>query len=432
MPAIYNNNNQQPVHTDDMQDIITAVPSWLLRWGILLFFGVFILMIGLSAFIRYPDVIKTQLKIDSPNSPKAIVAKVPGKLIKLLVPENAQVINGQSIAYLESTANHEKVLSLLFNLKQLQLQILQNKPLNISLINEDNNLQLGEIQTAYQTFFTEYLTYLSSINNGFLLKKESSLQNDLQYLSQQQQQLGVQKTIEQRDYALAEQEYLMNKKLRDEKVETDAEFRKAESSYLAKKSPIVQTESSIINGKDSYSSKQREIQEVANEVQEEKGRFLQALNSLISLADDWKSKYILIAPEAGKLTYAGIVQENQQVNINQELFYVNPGNERFFGEMVIPQNSLGKVKEGQKVLVKLKGYPFEEFGMIKGIIASISDVPYKDSIFTARVDFKMINSSDMKKPVHLKQGMAADAEIITQDATIFQRISRSLLLLKNN
>jgi HlyD family secretion protein len=31
----------------------------------------------------------------------------------------------------------------------------------------------------------------------------------------------------------------------------------------------------------------------------------------------------------------------------------------------------------------------------------------------------------MRRPIHLKQGMMADAEIITQDATIMQRIARS-------
>ncbi|MDB5158323.1 MAG: hypothetical protein JWR50_3030, partial [Mucilaginibacter sp.] len=329
MPSIFENNDQQQVYTDDMQDIITAVPSWLLRWGVSLFFGVLILMIALSAFIRYPDVIKTQLKIESPNSPKALVARVSGKIIKLLVPENATVASGQSIAYLESTANHEKILSLLANLIQLQSELLQNEPLNLSLINENSDVQLGEIQSAYQTFFSEYLAYVSSVNNGFLLKKKTSLQKDLYYLKQQQQQLSVQKSIEQRDFVLAEQEYLMNKKLRDEKVETEAEFRKAESNYLAKKSPIIQTESSIINGNDNYASKQREIQEVDNQILEENRRFLQALNSLVSLVEDWKSKYILIAPEAGKLTYAGIIQESQPVTVNQELFYINPGNERF-------------------------------------------------------------------------------------------------------
>jgi len=134
---------------------------------------------------------------------------------------------------------------------------------------------------------------------------------------------------------------------------------------------------------------------------------------------------VLSASQQGKLSYAGMIQENQVLNASQDVFYIDPGNEAFFGEMTIPQNNMGKIKEGQEVLVKLRSYPFEEYGMIRGRIKYIADVPYKDSVYISKVDFKIANSSDLKKPIHLKQGMMADAEIITEKATILQRLTRS-------
>jgi multidrug efflux pump subunit AcrA (membrane-fusion protein) len=419
-------------HTDDMQDIITTVPSWLLRWGITLFFGILVLIIGLSAFIRYPDIIKATLKVDSPNSPKPVVAKIPGKLVKLLVNENETVIAGQPLAYLESTANHDNVLTLLNNLKHLQTQVLQNKPLNNVLLNQDDNIQFGELQSGYQTFFQEYIAYRSSVDNGFLVKKKAYLQKDLTNLTKQQQQLNEEKNIQQKDLGIATEEYEMHKKLTQQKVETTAEMRQEESKYLAKKSPLVQTEASLLSGDNNYAAKQKEILELDNQVEEEKGKFLQALNSLISNAEDWKNKYVLCASQSGKLTFAGIVQENQVLTAGQEVFYVNPGNEAFFGEMAISQNNMGKVKEGQEVLVKLRSYPFAEYGMIRGKIKYIAEIPYKDSVFISKVDFKIKNSSDLKKPIHLKQGMMADAEIVTQNATILQRLSRSFFSIVEN
>ncbi len=432
MPSIYVENNQEARHTDDMQDIITAVPGWLLRWGISLFFGILLLIAALAAFIRYPDIVKAQLKVDSPNSPKPVVSKISGKLVQLLAKENDTVKAGEPLAYLESTANHSKVLGLLANLKTLQQQVLQNKPLNAVLFNQADNLQFGELQAGYQVFFQEYLLYKSTVENGFLVKKKTYLQKDLTYLSQQQQQLHDQKAIEQKDLVLASEEYEMHKKLEQQKVETKAEFRQEESKYLSKKSPLIQTESAIITGDNNYAAKQKEILELDNQVQEEKSKFLQALNSLISNAEDWKSKYVLSASQPGKLSFAGIIQENQVLAPGQEVFYIDPGNEAFFGEMTISQNNMGKVKEGQQVLVKLRSYPFEEYGMIRGRIKYIADVPYKDSIFISKVDFKIRNSSDLKRPIHLKQGMMADAEIITQDATILQRLSRSFFKIIGN
>jgi len=430
MPDIYSYGNEQARHSEDMQDIITAVPSWLLRWGFIIFFGILVLIIGLASFINYPDIINAQLKIDSPNSPKPVVVKVSGKLVKLLVTENETVKAGQPLAYIESTGSHQKVLMLLSNLEEIQKRLLQNKPLNSSLFNGADNLQFGELQSAYQVFFQEYLTYKSSIDNGFLLKKKIYLQKDLSYLVKQQQ-LNNQKAIEQRDFSFAGDEYEMDEKFTQRKVETQAELRQEESTYLAKKSPMVKTESAILTGDNNFAAKQIEILELDNQVQEEKGKFLQALNSLISTAEDWKSKYILSASQSGKVSFAGIIQENQILAAYQEVFYINPGNEEFFGEMAISQSNMGKVREGQQVLVKLKSYPFEEYGMIRGKITHIADVPFKDSVFISRVDFKIKNSSDLKKPIHLKSGMTADAEIITQDATILQRISRSLIKMNN-
>jgi len=432
MPIIYSDRSAEVRHTDDMQDIITSVPSWLLRWGITLFFFVLIMLLSLSAFIKYPDIVKTQLKITSPNMPKQVVPKITGKLVKLLVNNNDEVKPGQALAYIESTASHDKVLLMINKLKKMQKQVGLNLPIDKSFFNNTDNNELGELQASYQSFSQAYLTYKSSVEDGFLLKKRAYLQKDVSALSLQASQLQSEKVLQQRDLKLAEEEYSMHKKLEQQKVETPAELRQQESKYLSRKAPMLQTDAALINASTNSLAKQKEIMELDNQVQEEKAKFSQSLNSLISQAEDWRTKYVLSASQAGRITYAGIIQQNQVVTVGQDVFYVNAGNEQFFGEMSIPQDNLGKVKEGQEVLIKLKGYPFEEYGMLRGRISYLSDVPYRDSIFISKVTFRSKISSDLKKPVHLKQGMMADAEIITQDATILQRLTRNVIKAMNS
>ncbi|MBS1529229.1 MAG: HlyD family efflux transporter periplasmic adaptor subunit [Bacteroidetes bacterium] len=424
-------NGHEIRHTDDMQDIITKVPSWLLRWGITLFFFILVLLIGLSAFIRYPDFVEANLKITSPNSPKPIVAKIQGKLVSLLVKQNEDVKAGQPLGYIESTANHARVLALLDKLTALQKEIQPNSNTTVNFLDKTDDSQLGELQSAYQTFYQEYLSYKSSVENGFYVKKRAYLDKDLSDLAKQEQQLNVQKAIQQRDNDLAEQEFHIYQKLVQQKAGTPSELRDQESKYLAKKSQLVQTDASLVNANTNYVAKQKEILELDNQIGEEKLKFIQALNNLISQIADWKSKYVLSASQGGRLEFASVIQENDVLAPGEEVFYINPGNEQFFGEMMIPQASMGKVKEGEQVLIKLRSYPFEEFGMLKGSIRYISDMPYKDSVFLSRVDLKVRKTSDMRRPIHLKQGMMADAEIITQDATILQRISRNIIKVIN-
>jgi hypothetical protein len=97
----------------------------------------------------------------------------------------------------------------------------------------------------------------------------------------------------------------------------------------------------------------------------------------------------------------------------------------FYGEMSVPQNKLGKVKEGQEVLIKLKRYPFETYCMIVGRIKYIDPIPQQDSIFISRVDFNT-GSSSLTKEIQFKKGMMADAEIIIQNVSIMKRFSRSI------
>lgn len=427
MPQLVIDERGQMRHSDDMQDIITAPPGWLLRWGITLFFCILVLIVGLSAIIKYPDIVKTQLKINAIDAPKAIVAKVPGKLSNLLVRDNQIVTAGQPLAYLESTANHQDVLKLIEHLQQLQKQVSTGKEVDVSFFDNHTIPNIGELQPAYQTFTQSLLTYQASLNSGFYAKKKSFLQRDLISFDKQKSQLTTQKALQQRDLKIAGEEYEMNKKLEQEKAETPAELRAAESKYLSKQSPLVQTDAALITAASNQDAKQKEILELDNQTIEEKSKFIQALNSLISQAMDWKNKYMLCASQNGKVSFAGIIQQNQVLQAGQEVFYINPNNGNFFGEMAIPQVNMGKVKENQEVLIKLHSYPFEEYGMIRGRISNINDVPYKDSVFLSRVNFNLKSTTDLKRPVHLKQGMMADAEIITEDATILKRITRNLL-----
>lgn len=383
-------------------------------------------MLALSAFIRYPDIIKTQLKITSPSVARRVVPKVTGKIDQLLVSNSQTVTAGEPLAYIESTANHKQVLLLLDGLLKLRGQMATPASFDEPFFYKTANDNLGELQAAYQTFIQSYLAYSASVKNGFLLKKRAYLLSDLEGINKQAGQLQAEKALQQRNADIAKEEYEMHQKLEKQKVETPAELREQESRYLARKSPLLQTDASLISAHANLLAKQKEVLELDNQVTEEKSKFIQSLNSLISQAEDWKNKYVLSAPETGKVTFAGNIQQNQVITPSQDVFYVNTGNENYFGEMNIPQDNLGKIKQGQRVLIKLRSYRFEEFGMLNGKIGYIADVPLNDSIFVSRVVFTS-KSFDTKKPVKLKQGMLADAEIITEDATLLQRLTRNIV-----
>jgi HlyD family secretion protein len=124
--------------------------------------------------------------------------------------------------------------------------------------------------------------------------------------------------------------------------------------------------------------------ELENLIAQQKGIFSQSLNTFKSQVEDWKKKYLLVAPLSGKIAFATFLQENQELKANQIICFINPESTQYFAEIYIPQTNFGKVKTGQEVLLKFPSYPFQEYGSIKGRIDFISNIN-TDSGYLAKV-----------------------------------------------
>lgn len=416
--------------SEEVNEIITSVPAWVVRSGTMVIFSVIAVILLISAFIQYPDIVKTSLKVNSLNSPKAVIAIQGGKLIRILIHNDQQVIENQPLAYIESTAKHEEVIRLAGKLDLLRKSLVSGNDLQSVEFNP-RTLNLGELQSGYQSFYQSYILFEATLNGGHYLKQKAFLERDLVEIGKLKSQIISQQQIQQQEYANANQEYEAYKKLMAKGVISNNEFKQEENKYLASKYPLQQSATEILNNNSSLLAKQKEILELENTIAEQKAKFSQALNVIINDVDQWMMKYIIKAPFPGRVMFAGILQENQNVEMHQELFVVNPGNTGFFGELLIPQNNMGKIREGQRTLVKLRSYPFEQYGIVKGRISYLSDVAYKDSVFIAKVKFESFENKDPDHKVILKNGMVADAEIVTEESSLLQRFTRNITKMMN-
>ncbi|MES2416614.1 MAG: HlyD family efflux transporter periplasmic adaptor subunit [Bacteroidota bacterium] len=237
--------------------------------------------------------------------------------------------------------------------------------------------------------------------------------------------------VQQQEFENITTEYKSYQQLYQKKVISRSEFAQQENKYLAAKYPLQQTETALLNNAGSYSAKEKELLELEHTITELQAKFTQALNRCITETEDWILQYVFKSPADGKLSFAGIVQQNQNVAANQEVFVVNPGNTDFFGEIQIPQYNMGKIKKGEKTLVKLRSYPFEQYGIIRGTLSYVSDVAYRDSVFIAKVSFNHFENKDPNRKIILKNGMQADAEIITEESALLQRFFRNVTKMLN-
>ncbi|QNL49832.1 HlyD family efflux transporter periplasmic adaptor subunit [Olivibacter sp. SDN3] len=409
----------EDIHTEDLQDIISKPPSWLLKWGISLVLFILLAIVTMSAFIQYPDIVSADIRINAVNAPKAVVPRVSGTLSKLLAKEGMKVQTGQVLAWMESSGKHKQVLSLLKKLVQLRSVL---DP-SFFLLDAPHNLDLGELQGPYQTFYGAYINYQSAIIGGLYLKQKNYLLREMDYEKQQQKRLREQEALYKKDYLLAQKEHQAYSVLAEKKVISPMEMQKRESALLSKQQPLQQISSNILTSQSNLTARSKELAELENKISTERTSFVQALNSIISEMEKWKQQYVLIAQQDGELAYSGIVQEKQYIEAGQPIFYINPKSTNYFGEMHVRQNNMGKVRNGQRVLINMNSYPYEEYGKVEGKIIMITDVPYRDSTYVSKVQLILKKNESQIK---LKIGMTGEAEIITEDASLLKRFGRNI------
>ena len=412
---------EEDIHSEDLQEIISKPPSWLLQRGISMVLGTILLIIGLSVFIRYPEIVKAELKFNTKDAPKTIVNQTNGILTKILVADGKQVEEGRDLAFLESTGDHQQVLTLLDILKETRHN--RSRLDKLDSIVSPNTVDLGELQGSYESFHLSYLNYKAINAGGIYQEQKRVLLREIANVRDQTERIKESYGLQQKQLALAESEFDRYKILAEKKIISPSELEQKEALLLSKQQTIPQIESNIISSQGNLLAKTKELSELDNKILEEEKKFVQSLNSFVSEAEKWKKQYVLTSPSAGKLIYGSFLQENQYVTAGQVLFYVNPGNDEFFGELYIPQNHSSKVKKSQDVLIKVRSYPYQEYGYLHGKIAYISDIPIQDSVFFSSV--ALIRSSK-DSIIKLKPGILAEAEVITEDQSVLSRIWSNL------
>lgn len=408
--------------SEEVQELVTRMPGWMVRRGTII---VLIVVAGFLFFsweIRYPEIVHASFKLTSANAPKAILARTEGKLEKLFVHDGDKVTKGQTLAYLETTASPREVLRLDTELSAAYNVIKQGRLESLVPRNLGNYSQLGELQPVYQTFAQSLIELKAYLNGDYYSKKKYILENELTEQQAQYASLKKQQQLQQQDKQLAQDEYEADKELAKEKVIAPLELKREESYKIDRSLPYEQTKSALIQNEEQQQAKRDELLELTNQVNQHRTSFIQRLNTLLSAVNEWKSKYVVTAGLTGTVYFPGPLQENQFIADHQRLFYLDPSNSGYFGELYIPQQNFGKVKTGQKVLIKFAGYPFEQYGFVTGKISAIASVPVNDSVYLARVILPDGLTTTFHQKIIYKTGLEASGDIVTEDMRLLERL----------
>lgn len=153
------------LRSEEFNEVLSAVPSWILRWGITMIACVVVILLIGSAVFKYPDIISSTVTLTGTTPVSAVVARTSGKLQELYVENNQQVAANSLLAVIENPAKTEDIL----RLKDLVGQAEGNLD-TIALV-PSRQLQLGSLQSLYSSFYLSMSEYRQFKEVAYHLKK---------------------------------------------------------------------------------------------------------------------------------------------------------------------------------------------------------------------------------------------------------------------
>ena len=417
-----NNTNNIQLRSEEVQEILTRVPHWMIRWGNVLFFLLILLLLAVSWFVKYPDIIVSQVVVTTQIPPQREYAKTTGKLDSILVQDNQFVTQDQALAIIENTANFSDVFLLKSSIDTLSI-----RSTDFSFpFDELPLLFLGEMESDFALFENAYLQYklnkkLQPFSNDAAANRISlsELKRRLASLLSQKELYQAELNFKKKD--VARQKILFNKGIiaAQEYENKQLAMLQAVRSFKNTNLSISQIREAISNAK--KTSRGTEINKTREEIILQKN-LIQSFNQLKKSIKDWELRYVLQAKIKGKVAFLDYWDKNQTVHQGDLVFTIIPtDNAEFIAKLQAPAQNSGKIKIGQSVNIKLQNYPETEFGTLKGKIANISLVPNEEGLFLIDVNLpdKLITSYN--KELIFRQEMRGTAEIITEDLRLIER-----------
>jgi HlyD family secretion protein len=414
------------LRSEAVSEIISRRPDFFERWALLIFLFILLTLFSGTWFIKYPDVIQANATLSAFDAPKEIVVRQDGKLVQLFVNNDDTVTQGQTIGWLESTANHKEISELSALLNKGINFLLNNDTERVSALFKSNFQNLGELQSYYQQFITSWQQFNDYLVNGYYYKRKRSLFEDENYFKNLHKSLEQQVYYLKQDLQLTQETYDANSSLFKDKVISKQELREQKSRLVGKQMNLPQLESAILSNENLQTAKQKEIDELEHNIAQQKIIFQQALQTLHSLTNEWERKYVIKAAANGKVVFLIPLQENQFMQSGKIIGFVNPINSKFYAQVTLPQNNFGKIDTGQIVQLRFEAYPYQEFGIVEGRLKYISKLP-SDSGFLANIELPNGLVTNYHKQIQYRSGLKSQALVITKDARLAQRFYYSIV-----
>ncbi|MCB0572148.1 MAG: HlyD family efflux transporter periplasmic adaptor subunit, partial [Phaeodactylibacter sp.] len=380
----YTGNSAIPPNSgrEDIRRILGYPPGWALRWGITAVFATFALFLAIAWLVKYPDVIHARVVIVTEQPPVRVIARNSGKISLLLAEDGQPVAAGQAIAVLENPAVWEDVLRLKTLITGLDSI---SRPEGMLAATLPEGLRLGEMQNAYAAYQQAVHSFQFFESQQGTYARIASLEQQARYLEELNTALQQQEQTLSREADIAKRSLERSQELFATGAVSEEGLEQSEASYLQYRRQLEGLRPQLLNNKLRSEQARSEIISLSQGRSSDSTQKWLACRELFSRLKSelasWEQGYLASSPIAGRLSMAQVWSPQQYVQAGTPIATIVPGTEAgaLVGKAALPIFNSGKIKPGMRANIRLDGYPYQEYGVVRGQVKHISPVPEQNT-----------------------------------------------------
>lgn len=418
-------NKYQTNISEETRDFFERIPDSMNTRLVLISALVFIGLITASVVIKSPDIIVAEVRISGMIPPQVLKSKGSGKLIMIIDSLPQKCVAGNYIACLQNSADAKDV----FTLKE----VLQSfNPLeDYTSFPNYRHLSIGELSPAYYNLERCLQAYQESesADNDYLFKinaLKARIVDDSMSLKYYQKLYDNDKQL----CLIKEKEYVTDSILHSRGALLEEKMNLSRIDYLKSRRELMSEIRTIETYEHNLQEYHREMQHLRylyeNARRNSQNEVLDAFNTLKSMIAQWENQYVFKADRDGTVEYANIVSENSFISVGEPVFTLAGDNNEYYGVALLPAVGAGMIANGQKVIIKIAAYPYEEYGYLQGVVTDISMNFTNEGGYYVYITLPNGLNSSTGHVFSAVKAMIGRAEIVTTDKRLFEKTFRHI------
>lgn len=415
--------------SEEVDELITDVPSWLVRWGIVVVFAVLVTLLTLAWVVRYPEVVSGTVTVTTGSPPLRLMTSDSGEVQALLAQDGAPVAAGDWLLVFRSGAAYRDVQRLQAGVEAL-LPALQSA--GVESWQPPQGLALGPLEVPYSNLARAIAEYEAYRTDPFRQGLFASFEKQIRDEQRLRTSLEARLRLLSDEARIAEEERLRAAALAGSGLLSQQDLAQADTDLLRSRGALEAIQAELVTSDVRVSQIQSQWLEARQRDDEQERNLRRAVrasvHALRSAIEQWREQYVMVAPAAGRVTFLRNLAEGQFITAMEPTLAIVPSDDRITATVLLSSVGAGRVQVGQHAILHFDSFPSAQFGTVEGRVESISlvtDQPSSNSAngaYLLRLSLPHGLETSYGGQLELRHEMGGVANIVTQDRRVLERM----------